>query len=83
MNTIEVMKQAQQAPAIPAGWHPIETAPAGDELILIGCINNGRILWADAGKRGERSLAGCYFSPFGKIIYGGTHWAPLPQPPKE
>ena len=57
-------------------WHPIESAPA-DELILVfgdGVIHVARI-WSD----GDAVVGDDIYYIFDRP----THWMPLPDPPKE
>jgi len=82
---------APPAPAIPAGWQPIETAPKDGTAIL---VSNGRGVWVAKYKAVFQSgykpdspwfclMLNKDYIP-GKFRAGApTHWQPLPQPPKE
>ena len=70
---------APPAPAIPAGWQPIETAPKNGR-ILISRVGHPWVFAAEWSERHRHWATGPSLMDF---FANPTHWMPLPQPPKE
>lgn len=85
------------APAIPAGWQPIETAPKDGTKVLI--VNDEGVMavahyieqWDERYEFVRKAKDGDVYRTVREecgywntdTAYCPTHWMPLPQPPKE
>lgn len=87
-----------RAPAVPAGWLPIETAPKdGARIILTNgeSVAEGSWLHAEPYIREKRDIDGCYIDQdesdgfddwvdsIGGMTPSPTHWMPLPAAPTQ
>ena len=57
------------------GWQPIETAPKGDDYILVALIHDNGEIW----RVSEAKFCGIgWYDKGGHACHWRTHWAPMP-----